>query len=371
MELQKRNFLLLRNDKSSQIVRNILRSPLGLAKDLIVFLNENKYSDLKDNLDKIKQFVAGIERAESLQKGYKLAQFYPTMFAFHQYFNSSFRARQGKVLEAMMQEVLRNYTSCNIVPHKVVDMQEIIKNTFNLTYKPKLDIDILGKDDSNEKIIIIQLCSRDDTGGTTAKGSLVDFLRDLLRTQKNPNYKVTYLIAVWDERNSQQKSSTISKMYSSLKDNTDIREKDFTTNISKGVQISKNIIIKLAYGTDEITSALFDWNETKDEKILKAIKEVTDTVINWDDLWISYAVSSLEIEINFFTGNYNLTILEKYLKQAGIVLDNSFNINNIDDFALNIASIWKDDTIPLPSVSDRILYIRDLIYIKLIYNTRI
>lgn len=60
MRLQKRNFLLLNNDETLNIVKKILQSPLGLARDLICYLNENKFTELKNNLDKIKQFVAGI-----------------------------------------------------------------------------------------------------------------------------------------------------------------------------------------------------------------------------------------------------------------------------------------------------------------------
>lgn len=368
-KLQERNFLLLKNDNDTKILKKILRSPLGLAEELIIKLNENKYSDLKDNLDKIKQFVAGIDRAESL-RDYKLANFYPTMFAFHQYFNSSFRARQGKVLEVVLQEILKNYTESNVVPEKVAEMQEIIKTIFKLTDTPSLDIDALGKDDKNKKVIIIQIRSRDDTGGTTAKGSLVDFLRDLLRTHKKSNYELTYLIAVWDERNSQQKKSTISKMYSSLKENIDVSESDFEKNIDDGVKLTENIILKMAYGTGEIANALFNWNVSKNKEVLKSIKKVTDTVTNWDDLWISYAISSLEIEIFSFYGKSNVDILKEYLSKEKIILDENFDINLIDKISLNIASKWKENTIPLSSVSDKILYIRDLMYLKLIYNRR-
>ena len=341
---------------------------MGLAEELIIKLNENKYSDLKNNLDKIKQFVAGINRAISL-RDYKLADFYPTMFAFHQYFQSSFRARQGKVLEVVLQEILRNYTRSNVVPDKVAEMQTIIKDVFKLKTPPTLDIDALGKDDKNKKIIIVQIRSRDDTGGTTAKGSLVDFLRDLLRTHKESNYKLTYLIAIWDERNSQQKKPTISKMYSSLKENIKVSESDFEKNISKGVNLTKNIILKMAYGTDEIANALYNWdNQSKDKKIIESIKKITDIVTNWDDLWISYAVSSLEIEIISFYGKSNIEILERYLSNEKINLDDNFDIKKIDEISLKISSKWKETTIPLSSVSDKILYIRDLIYLKLIYN---
>jgi len=364
--LQERNFLLLKNDKDLNVVKQILKSPLGLAQDLIERLNENKYTELKKNLDKIKQFVAGIERAEAL-KSYELANFYPTMFAFHQFFNSSFRARQGKVLEAVIQEILKNYTDCNIVPRRVKEMQKIIKTTYNLSDDLNLDIDALGKDDKNKKIIITQIRSRDDTGGTTAKGSLVDFLRDLLRTNKKSEYKLLYLIAVWDERNLQQKSSTIFKMYSSLKENIKIEKTNFSRDISKGVELSKNIFLKLAYGTDEISQALFDWNTSNNQNVLKSIKNITKTITNWDDLWISYAISSLEIENYSFHKKTNIEILNNYLQSEKIKLLD-INIEEINQISLHIASIWKENTIPLLSVSDKILYIRDLIYLKLIYD---
>ena len=270
-KLQERYFLLLKDDKESQILKKILKSPLGLAKELIIKLNENNYTDLKDNLDKIKRFVAGIERAVTL-KDYKLANFYPTMFAFHQYFNSSFRARQGKVLEAVIQKILENYTDSNIVPDKVFDMQMLIKDIFKLPDKPSLDIDALGKDDKNKKIILIQIRSRDDTGGTTAKGSLVDFLRYLLRQNKKTDYSLTYLIAVWDKRNQQQKHSTITKIYSALKENINVTENDFQKNISNGIKITNKITLKLAYGTDEIADALLLWNKSRNRKILNSIK---------------------------------------------------------------------------------------------------
>ena len=370
-KFQQRNFLLLQNDKETEIVKSILKSPLGLAKDLIEKLFENKYEDLQDNLDKIKQFVAGIERASKLKK-YNLAKYYPLMFSFHQFFNSSYRARQGKVLETVVQEILRNYTACDFVPKKVIEMQNKIKDIFNLKIKPTLDIDAFGINETDKKAILVQIRSRDDTGGTTAKGSLVDFLRDLLRTHSNSDYELDYLIAVWDERNLNQKKSTISKIFSSLKENIDIEEKDFYNNISQGVKISDKINIKLAYGTKEIAKAIFDWDGGKNKKVLKSIEKITDTIADWDDLWISYAVSSLEIENLSTYEKTNLTLLNEYLRKEKIKLDNSFNVKEIDATALNLASVWDDSKIPFPlpisKMSDKILYIRDLLFLKLIYN---
>jgi len=373
VSLQERNFLLLNNDDSLKIVRKLLKSPLGLAEKLIILLNENKFSELKDNLDKIKFFVAGINRAEALSNDYQLAHYYPLMFAFHQFFNSSFRARQGKVLEAIMQELLKEFTNSNIVPKKVDEMQKIVQKSFSLSTQPTLDIDALGYDVKNKKIIIIQLRSRDDTGGTTAKGSLVDFLRELLRTRKIPNDYITYLIGVWDERNAQQRNSTISKIYSSIKEYIDIEEDEFYREITGGIEISKNMILKLAYGTTEISTALFEWNNSKDQGVLNAIRKITNSVMAWDDLWVSYAISSLELEVNELYNKSNIKLLENYLTKEQvdltIFLKDTNNLReNIDKLAMAISSKWNEDSIPLSSVSDQILYIRDLIYLRLIYR---
>lgn len=226
---QDRIFLqLLDNKGTTKLIRKILKSPIGLSAEIIKKLFNQELHKLKDDLDKIKMFAAGISRAEKLTT-YKLAQYYPHMFAFHQFFQSSYRARQGKVLEEMIKNILENYANCEEVPDKVVRMQEIISQSFDTTIQ-KLDIDVMGINSSDNKIILLQLRSRDDTGGTTGKGSLVDLLRSLLRLHKLPDKKLLYLICVWDERNSQQKNSTVVKIYSSLKDYIE-NEKKFKENI--------------------------------------------------------------------------------------------------------------------------------------------
>ena len=76
--------------EETMLVKDILKSPLGLALDIITSLFEEKLAKLKDDLDAIKLFAAGIQRAEQLSAAYSLASYYPFMFAFHQYFHSSF-----------------------------------------------------------------------------------------------------------------------------------------------------------------------------------------------------------------------------------------------------------------------------------------
>ena len=107
--------------EESILVKDILKSPLGLASKIITSLFEEKLTKWKDDLDEIKLFAAGIQRAEELSVFYSLASYYPSMFAFHQYFHSSFRARQGKVLEQILQYILQQYGGCDSVPEKNAD----------------------------------------------------------------------------------------------------------------------------------------------------------------------------------------------------------------------------------------------------------
>src|SRR3989338_2505603 len=106
------------------------------------------------------------------------------------------------------------------------------------------DMDVMGCNSKKEKIIVVQLRSRDDTGVTTAKGSLVDMLRGVLRMNKRSTKEILYLVAVWDERNLQQKNSTIVKMYSSLKGLIDASEDKFFNDVTKGVKIKDGITLK-------------------------------------------------------------------------------------------------------------------------------
>jgi len=143
----------------------------------------------------------------------------------------------------MIRNILESFADCDMVPEKVKDMQKILSETFSEKV-PNLDMDVMGCNSKKEKIIVVQLRSRDDTGGTTAKGSLVDMLRGVLRMNKRSTKEILYLVAVWDERNLQQKNSTIVKMYSSLKGLIDASEDKFFNDVTKGVKIKDGITLK-------------------------------------------------------------------------------------------------------------------------------
>ena len=369
---QERKFLhLMDSNQEIKLIKDILKSPLGLASELTISLFEEKFEELKNDLDEIKLFTAGIQRAEKLSLSYSLASYYPFMFAFHQYFHSSFRARQGKVLEKMLQSILLQYGGCDNVPDKNTDRLSILKEIFETDDLPNLDIDVMASDSKNNKTLAIQLRSRDDTGGTTAKGSLVDLLRELLRVNKVPRNDVLYLVCIWDPRNAQQKISTIKKMFSSLKEYIGINEQTFREIEKNKVQLRENIFLQMAYGTEEIANSLFEWIDDENKKVLNAISTIVDLVADWDDLWITYTVASLELEVSSVFRKSNIELLnEKYER-----IEINFNyasyqslINSIDDITQKIIPIWIEDSIPLKTLADKAQYIRDLLFLKAYYE---
>jgi hypothetical protein len=368
---QERIFLhLLDNTNEVELAKSILKSPLGLAADIIYALFEDRLVSKKDELDKIKMFAAGISRSEKLGSNYSLAKYYPYMFSFQQFFHSSFRARQGKVLEEMIKNILENYTDCNEVPKKVDRMQEILRQSFASPTITSLDIDAMGINNKKNKIVVIQLRSRDDTGGTTAKSSLVELLRSLMRLENLPKEELLYLICIWDERNSQQKQSTITKIYSSLQDYIPDENK-FRQEIIQGYELNSKIKLKLAYGTDEISRSLFEWTGTNQESILTAIQQIIDFVENWDDLWVTYSISNIELELNSFQGISNINLLNQKFNEINAKFDFSSYEKlktSIDEITNQILPIWREKTIPLASLSDKAHYVRDLVFLKACYS---
>ena len=366
-------FFLHLMDSSEEIdlKKDILESPLGLASKVIEWLFEEKFEELRNELDEIKQFVAGIDRAQKLSSNYPLASYYSSMFAFHQHVHSSFRARQGKVLEKMIQNVLKQYGRCDEVPGGNDDRLSILRGIFDGAEFHSYDIDAMGISAINKKTIIIQLRSRDDTGGTTAKGSLVDLLRELLQLKKIPQSDILYLVCIWDPREAQQRNSTINKMFSALQHLITVSEKEFYGIVEKKVELQENISLKMAYGTDEIAHALLEWIGDKNEEVLTSIPKVVGLISDWDDLWISYAIASLELEVATFSGSSNVRLLNKYYDKIGL----RFNFESYQNLTESIHGIlqemiplWTEDSIPLSSMSGKAQYIRDLLFLKAHYE---
>jgi hypothetical protein len=370
---QPRTFLLLEDSSMPiDLVREILESPLGLAQEIVCKLFNNDFRTLRDEMDVIKEFVAGVSQAKSLNS-YSVANYYSLMFSFHQWFHNSYRARQGKVLEVVLSKVLESHTSFKLTPESVKkEMIPMLQEIFKTKSIPNLDIDVMGVTPDKKKLIIIQLRSRDDTGGTTAKGSLVDMLKGFLRTQKKPSADILYLIGIWDKRDSQQRESTIKKIYSSLKENTELSEKEFQ-KIDKGVVLTPEIKIQMSYGIDSILEAIFQWDTAQKSHDAEAVRDVIRKIEKWDDLWLAYAIASIEIEIQALRGTSNIRLLAEKCNELDIDLDyRSYALlqKSISIAIEKLIPAWIEQTLPVNSPAEQALYIRDLLFLRAIYETK-
>ena len=139
MTFQDRTILLLEASKEASVTGKLLESSLGLVCELIkasfsVDPNENllKY---KSRLDDIKKKTAGIARTELLSnKGSTIATYAGHLFAFQQLFHSSYRARQGNVLEEVIRHVLSNVDGIVVAKRrdKELGKHAMLKKLFRL-----------------------------------------------------------------------------------------------------------------------------------------------------------------------------------------------------------------------------------------------
>lgn len=388
LEKHPRTFLLLQDETDEvKLARQILESPLGLAKELICHLFNNNLDALAGVSDNIKGFAAGIEHAKKeAERSYSLASYYLLLFPFQQWFHSSYRARQGKVLEALTAEFIEHKTAFNNVFQKQNDKKAFLMDLFDSKEIDIGDIDVLARSSDLERSILIQLRSRDDTGGTTAKGSLVEAFRALLRISREPREPLLYLVGVWDAGAGQQRTSTVNKLRSGIQDIVKPELLDhFEKSIFQGVSVNAGLNLRLAYGIDEIVEAVLDWEAAASGQLERASEEFRNRrvsliqglqtsinlVTSWDDLWISYAVATLEIDTTKTRGLSNVLMLLRKCRDMNINFDHSSYQNlqrSIDDAAQRILLDWTEPSLPLSSPADQALYIRDLLYLLAIYQ---
>ena len=363
---------LCSDDKNVKILKTILKSPLGLAQEIIRLLFENNFKEVKDNLDSIKQFVAGITRSESMGKSYALAKFYPYLFSFHQFVHSSYRARQGKTLEELFKEVIRQASKDFVVPDKEKAKQKVMSEVFK-GYDSRLDIDVVAKK-SKGKVLALQLRSRDDTGGTTAKASLVEALREVMKKRAKKDTDLFYLIGIWDKIKSIQKNVTISKIYESLKPyfKKHISKNYFVNNIGKGMELHKGVKLKLAYGDEEIVKDVSDWIGKDTELDYESMKKIIRTLERSDDLWLSYVIASLELENIELKGINNIQYLNELFKSEKFDISdftsNEEYLKLANELALKIIPRWDKNSLPVLTMSEKAHYIRDLILLRFVYD---
>jgi len=369
---QERFLLTLDSDDTSKLIRSMLKSPLGLSHKVVKCLFNDEFDKIRENLDSIKEFVAGITRAEKLGKDYILAKFYPPLFSFHQFVHSSYRARQGKTLEECMKELLRETNSSLEVPDKLKDKKTIVAEVFK-DYNSQRDIDVIAK--NNSKIMAIQLRSNVDTGGTTAKASLVEVFGKVLSLPKIKNKSFLYHVGVW-ETEGNQKTITKEKFYDLLEHHLralKIKKDKFISDVEGGIDVKQGVSLKLSFGTEEILKTIKEWLGNPDNLKDSAIKDMTKKLESWDDLWLSYAIVSIEMELQEIKGFNNVKYLNGLLSNIKYDTSNFTKSKEFVDLAneitLKIIPLWKKPSIPLDSPSDKSHYIRDLIILKLMYDS--
>ena len=364
-----RKIILLenKNDKAIQQLLSILCSPLGLAKDL----SNNAFDkdgiggllSYEKNLDFLKKVGAGLESA-SRKGSYPISDYVSFLFAFQQFFHSSYRARQGNFAESLVRSILTLSTKVKVYSKK--QHAKEMANVLSSQTENKHDMDVIAR--LSDEYLFVQIRSRDDTGGTTAKGSLVEFLKDIIRNHNIPKYSIRYVIFIWVSGSSTQKSTLISKIADQLTNLNGINPEEIKEKLTKSqkVTLGENITMELVYGFEDFSKILGDFSGSSE--ITTISKEVFGTLEDWDDLWLTYVVTSIEIQNLKIKGKNNFQILEEKLAETNIIISSN-SLTYYKKESCRIAQIlmrqWKEDTLPVSSPGDQFLYIRDLVLIKM------
>ena len=295
-EVKQRKLILLenKNDPTISALSSILESPLGLAKEVAFrCFQKSENSSLlsyKDGLDILKRLGVGLESAMK-KSAYPIANYSSYLFAFQQFVHSSYRARQGNFAESLLRAILRE-TAVKVYVKN--DHKKIIQKVLGTNTTNKHDVDVIAS--SAKDNLFVQIRSRDDTGGTTAKGSLAEFLKDVLRNAIVPNEPIRYVIFVWVTGAGAQKSSLITRIVDQLTGLTNIETEKMKTDLSSQnrIQLSKNITLELSYGFEAFSNILAEFSESN--TISEVSKKIFATLEDWDDLWLTYALSSIELQ---------------------------------------------------------------------------
>ena len=368
--VQGRTLILLSSDDDPDMnkMAEMLRSPLGLAQLLacLSFTTRPKHGLFlaRDNLDPIKKVAAGLARAEAKSKQYRVADYAAYVFAFQQFFHSSYRARQGLVLERILGGALRD--SGATVYETKREALDAIRDELHVVLGRRHDVDVMAKT-SRGGYLIVQLRSTDNTGGTTAKGSLVDLLADILRSSTGVSRELLYLVVVWEKLNSAQKRSLVTRLLEPLGET--FSRDEIQTKLTAGfpVQVGRRVRLQLVYGKENIADTLSEF--TSRTGVRDALLKNLTLLESWDDLWMAYALASLELERLVMGEQSNFQLLEQKLELLGVEItprDWRDYTRRSEELAERVYKTWTEESIPMKSPADMLTYIRDLILLKMI-----
>lgn len=364
---QERTILILEEGKDVTPIKRVLDSPLRLSKDLIKgsFCREESESILKykNRLDDIKQKAAGLGKASRLaEKGSKIASYAQYMFAFQQFFQSSYRARQGNVLEETLRKVLRSSTG------NVYENRDVIEEEFDFRGSLTSDIDLIFR--TEDRFFFSLVRSKGETGGTTAKMSLADPLYEIL-TKSNHIPETLYTVLVWEGE--KQRGSLIRRFWDRIEDAGPISAElkdEYLEDIETSWKIPQvDITVRIIYGIDDFAKVLVEF--TGEDDIGRNLSETWKYLEDWDDLWLAYALASLELENMKIHEKSNFFLLEEKMDEFGLQISEG-NLQNYressKEMAQNLALSWDEESLPVTSPSDVLNYLRDLLLCKMIHQ---
>jgi DNA modification methylase len=101
-------------------------------------------------------------------------------------------------------------------------------------------------------------------------------------------------------------------------------------------------------------------------------RKLIDLASMWDDLWVAYAVASLELETQTLKGQSNVALLDEKLSAHSLHFDYSSLEAlhaSVTHLAQTLTPLWTEDSLPVKAPADQWLYIRDLLYLRAIYET--
>jgi hypothetical protein len=247
-------------------------------------------------------------------------------------------------------------------------LANVLKPVFELTHASSDigDVDLPLR--FGDTLVYIQIRSRDDTGGATAKRSLIEPLEKILEKHSEIN-NLLYLIYIWEPLNENQKGTLINKITFSLK-RFGIDTED-SSRLKRGEVISVRDRIRLGvvYGSEQLFEILS--KELSVSLDTEKLAKVVEAASWWDDLWVSYAIATLELENLIAKGKTNSKLLNEIVKSGALKITKTdiYSYENASiRFAKDVAVYWKDDLIPFTSLSDKLNYVRDLILLKMAHE---
>jgi len=135
--------------------------------------------------------------------------------------------------------------------------------------------------------------------------------------------------------------------------------------------IASKTYLQLAYGIKEILKAILEWDPTPQTAILDSVSQLTQKIQTWDDLWLAYAIASIEIQVQTLQGVSNVTLLMRKSEEIGIDLDHSswtLLQKSVDEAVGRLIPHWTEPGLPVHSPAEQALYLGDLLFLRAIYE---